>query len=331
MLLAALSSLALVTRAWTQLSSQGSALSACQRNLFRIGQASAAVAQSDFRMILHPQSTGGVGAWRGLGAWDWGGADGACGEMRSDYYYGPEKSLGAKSRLYNPVLVGGATSPTADFGVYRCPMDVGSFDNPYYVPHYASPYPCPLGRDVFIIQHSMFDAMGNSYQGDFIWLSDSSSVAARLGTFMRPAWAIPRADETILFYEHRMAQAMLATAEFLNEYQSGNQPVPIPSWHGVPFRHNALMADGHVQEIEIRMSGSMLNPNPSPILSELGQEFYVIRGPGWRYDCSPEQFVFEQNYGNPIMSPPTRGGFQTHHEVMLREESPAGRAEGAEP
>src|SRR5262245_56744302 len=57
----------------------------CMANLKSINGHAQNNAVSDNIGILHAQSKSGELAWRGLGAWDFGGNDGACGETRSDW------------------------------------------------------------------------------------------------------------------------------------------------------------------------------------------------------------------------------------------------------
>ncbi|MFO0971880.1 MAG: hypothetical protein U1A27_00370 [Phycisphaerae bacterium] len=311
-LLAALCSVGLMTRAWTQVVGQGSANGRCLNNLMLIGQASTVVAQSDPQMILHRQSRAGDLAWRGLGAWDWGGKDGACGEFRADWPIAPLAALSAVTRPYNSVLVGDVTAPHANFEVFRCPSDTGSWPNEQYMAAYYEPTPCTTQEADAVIQRFMDDAVGTSYQGDFIWFGAdfgvSGWIGVRVGSFMRPAWAIPKPDETLLFAEHRMFQAIMSTQEYLSMTANSTPPGAIPGWHAEPLRHNALTADGHVQRVEIQVSGSIYNPTTFPEYNPLFT-LLLLRGPGWRYDCLPEGHVYERGgpYDFAAAAPPNDG------------------------
>lgn len=290
---AALLTLAALGRA-TQLSASGSGRARCFDNLHRIGEAATVVAVQDRRHIPHRQSTAGLRNWIGLGAFDWGGADGTA------QFYGPRCDvpaicLDAQTRPYNAVLAPAGAGPFEQaraFERFHCPEDAGAHASANYIPGSGG----PNQQDFF---HSVFQASGNSYHGDSFYFHSSSSgeaVAQRFGSFMREFDATPRLDETILFYDTPFAQAFTATVE------SGyGPPVQVPSWHG-EARHNVLRMDGHADAVEINVSGSMVPIDSFPI-DEYPFRSGMFRGPGWRYDAFPEETIVEHYWGNPFTAP----------------------------
>ncbi len=197
-----------------------SQLLVCQKHLRQIGQLSVVVANADSRMIAHRQSSSGANRWTGLGAWDWGGADGACGEYRSDWT-GPTPDFGgfgAQTRPYNVSLFSGAIPPNADFSVFRCPSDTGAANSSIYEPRFADSTPCTL-EETEVVHKSMFHAFGTSYQGDFLWFPGDwdayGNTGLRYGSFMRPYEMVAKPSELLLFAESRFMQAYLSTTEFI--------------------------------------------------------------------------------------------------------------------
>lgn len=292
----------------------------CQRNLGLIGQLAASVAAADRWSVLHGQSSSGELAWRGLGAWDWGGLDGACGEVRTGWPSYPEVALAGSTRPFTRAAYGDAilVNPTAS--LFACPADTGAVSDVFYVPVYSDPAPCTQEEADAIVRRSMAEAKGTSYQGDFIWYSASSdsSAGAREGSFMRPSELFVNPAETLLFYEARFAQAFMCSEESVSIWGSG-KPSSIASWHESSGAQNILNADGHVQSVVINVSGSLLDPLSLP--SDLVIRF---RGAGWRYDAYPEARILERGPGIPMPGNPDANGFrQFGVETRARFSTPA--------
>jgi hypothetical protein len=282
---------------------------ACQSNLRRIGQLSVELANQDSRMIPHRQSTSGERWWRGLGAWDWGGADGRCGYLRSDWH-DPTQSLGAQTRPYSRMLYGVPVPPNADFSVFGCPADTGAARiAPGYEPSFGILSPCS-DAEADIIFQSMFQAFGTSFQGDFIWYTgeviDYPNTGLRYGSFMRPYEWMPNPSELVLFAESRFMQAYLGTQEFAAGGAFPDIPAtPVAPWHD-PAGFNLLLTDGHVINAPVAVAGSLIpltsfNPNDYPFREAMA------RGSGWRVDAFPEAFVLERRAGNPLLAPLSQG------------------------
>jgi len=263
----------------------------CFENLREIGRISALVATSDARWIPHRQSSAGLQNWRGLGAFDWGGADGMAGEFGPNCTLPSGACMPAITRPYNAFV-----QPAQYADIFRCPSDMGDAAVPAQNFSHQS---TPPGSELF--KKAIYLASGNSYSGDSIWLSASGGPvpsSRRFGSFMRPIQRFPMPAETLLFYEARFSQAFLSSTESVTGGGGVGQPVEIQSWHGRQ-KHNALMVDGHTQAIELRMTGSMI-PTDSFPLDLYPDRNVMYRGSGWRYDTFPEQPVFEHGAGDPL-------------------------------
>lgn len=271
----------------------------CVGNLKAIGGHGQNNGVSDSRGIVHPQSKAGEINWIGLGAWDYGGGDGRCGEMRSDWpVLGPDGTLGSIRRPFNLAISGPAISPLAEYKEYRCPGDIGIATVPTYMPSYVDTSPCSIADNEHAWGGPLWGAVGTSYQGDFLWFRGrefNRTIALRIGSFMRPANMLANSSETLLFYEGRFAQAMLSTREM----REGAPGFDIPGWHGKMCEFNAVMTDGHAQKIKLSGRGDMVD-----YLTEFDPFQYpyragMARGPGWRYDAIPGAVVKERSIGNP--------------------------------
>lgn len=251
----------------------------CIANLKALGAHAAGNAVSDPRGVLHPRAVNAPGQWIGLGSWDFGGQEGACGELRSGWPPNADMALGATVRPFNI----NALSPRFDKDVrlpeYVCPGDTGIVKNPNYEPRYhdAAPFSAAEGKEIF--ERSVVQATGTSYQGDFLWVAahDKGLAARRFGPFLRPQSVIPSASETLLFYDARLAQALMSTVA-----AGADVPLDVPGWHGRSCEFNTVMADGHAQRIRVRKQGDVM---PAPGLPATSP---FLRGSGWRYDCLPE-------------------------------------------
>ena len=285
-------------------------LVACQAHLRQIGQLSVVLANADSRMIAHRQSSSGLQSWRGLGAWDWGGADGACGEYRSDWN-GPSGTIpgfGASTRPYNLALFGGAIPSNADFSVFGCPSDTGAVESETYEPYFSDPTPC-TPKETEIVHKSMYQAFGTSFQGDFIWFPGGGdiygSTGLRYGSFMRPYEMVTKPSELLLFAESRFMQAYMSTAEFIAGGAFKGDPTAVAPWHA-SAGFNLLLIDGHVMNAPINVSGSLIPLDSFP-LDDYPYRVVMARGSGWRVDSFPEAFVVERRVGNPFAPPLTQG------------------------
>src|SRR5215470_1542812 len=144
----------------------------CAANLKTINGHAQNNAIAEPRGILHQMSTSGLTAWRGLGAWDYGGNDGRCGEARSDWVSGQPNvfPLSAPTRPYNIASAGADISGDSKFPEYGCPADAGVAQiAPNYVPAFSSQDPCTGDEVEDSLSSSMYKSMGTSYQGDFVW------------------------------------------------------------------------------------------------------------------------------------------------------------------
>jgi len=245
------------------------------------GQAQLAVTDSadDSRGILHKQSRTGKINWIGLGGWDWGGGDGTdlhAYEDSTDYH------LGAVTRPNNIAALGTALNRNADFSGLLCPGNEGQVPNLVY------------GADNAQQEESMFKAVGNSYQGDFIWFpTGSGEPALRYGSFMRPANMIPDSGQTVLFYESRFAQAFLSSEEFQKAGAiTADYPASVRGSHRNMGQFNVAFTDGHAAKVLVLRLGTMVNP-----LTFNGTRYPfrsgMARGNSWRYDTFTAKFIRE--------------------------------------
>ncbi|MFO0973220.1 MAG: prepilin-type N-terminal cleavage/methylation domain-containing protein [Phycisphaerae bacterium] len=277
----------------------------CAANIKSISQAAATNQVSTRTGILHQQALSGDYNWRGLGAWDYGGSEGICGEQRSDWPVSPGQApagtnLGVVNRAYNIQQSGLQLGPGQVFKEYACPSDQGAVENPNYEPQFYNPNPCSLGTVEDVIRRSMYEGFGNSYQGDFVWFGgptlQGQPTGLRFGSFMRPSSTINNSSELTLFYEHRFAQAFLSTQEWIDAGASSgggggtDVPLDIPGWHGKLAEFNVGFCDGTVRKVQLRKKGDAYDVltlfPPEPANEDPPQYIrnVMARGNGWRID-----------------------------------------------
>ncbi len=251
-------------------------------------------AVSDNTGILHAQSKSGERGWLGLGAWDFGGNDGACGETRSDWTGGAP--LGAETRPFNIASAGADIGPSTRFPEYACPSDQGVAQiAPNYVPAFAFQTPCGVDEADEVLSASMYRAMGNSFQGDFLWfegpVEPGGRTAKRFGSFMLPQSKIKAPSELLLFYESRFAQAFLSTQETIDAGTVGDAAVPVDvaGWHGRVGEFSASFCDGSVRKVKCSSKGDMLDVLTRVNPEEVPPRSAMLRGAttNWRYDNLP--------------------------------------------
>jgi len=238
--------------------------------------------------VVHPQSMAGELNWLGLGAWDWGGADGTDQYMNQPPSTSPPGFAGYSRPITAQNAGGGkAASTSKDAGqIFDCPSDAGQIPSSLY----GGDTPAQLRR--------FADAKGTSYQGEFIWFN-SNSVGLRFGSFMRPNNRIPDTGLTLLFYEARFAQAFMHSQEFVDGGAFGGPSLPVPGWHGKMGEFTAVFTDGHGGVLKCRRQGDVFPINGyDPVL--FPQRIVMARGrSGWRTDCFPAPMLREYFVGNP--------------------------------
>ncbi len=272
----------------------------CVANLKSIGQSAQNNAISDATGILHAQSTSGKIGWRGLGAWDFGGSDGKCGEANSNSTVtndsGQNINLGCMTRPYNIAASGaGNLAPSSVFLEYRCPADIGVVLLPgaNYTPRYADESPCSGAEVEDSITKSMYDMMGTSYQGDFIWYGGPTepggfSTGRRFGSFLCTTNKIKAPSEMLLFYEGRFAQAYLSSQESVDGGSfPGAAVFDIPGWHGKPGEFSASFCDGSARKVNCKSKGDMVDTLVTFDPTTYPERSVMYRGNGWRYDNFP--------------------------------------------
>lgn len=273
----------------------------CLANLRTVNQFGQNHAISEPRGVAHPMAKSGETYWRGLGAWDFGGADGQCGEMRSDF--DPmDASLGSRYRPFNAAVAGVNFDPNMEFKEFQCPGDQGYARVPNYKPGYLYTNPCTVDELDTALDGPVWRGFGTSYQGDFLWFRGPNELGGqtslRIGSFMRPLSTVINASETLLFYEGRFAQAFLSTNE-LRDAGNGGVAVDVPGWHGKLGEFNTSMLDGHAQKVKHLSRGYQVDLLVNFDPSQYPYRSAMARGNGWRYDSCPGKPVVEHGIGNP--------------------------------
>lgn len=239
--------------------------------------------------IVHPQSSKGEIDYIGLGAWDFGGADGT--DMDYDGQNGGALAMGASTR---PLSVqnagGGAITNRTDMSIFEAPRDEGMVVSTTYDGE-------PLSGNNSDHLLNMFKSKGTSYMGNPINLQ-AGDKAYRYCSFMRPTTLMPDPAETVVYSESRFIQALFHSEEFVAAGAFGGTPMPVPGWYGKIGEFNVAFGDGHVARVRIRKEGDVyrhtdFDPVKYPYADIMG------RGTGWRTDCFPEKFIVEHWFGNP--------------------------------
>lgn len=261
----------------------------CLANLKTLGEHGGNYLSQDLKGVIHPQSRSGETNWIGLGGWDFGGNEG------SDKYFNESfggESLGCATRPFNIASVGQSLTRDSVFKEYICPTDSGEVLSNNWQPSDG------IAEDLDAYRQQMAKATGSSYLGDYPLQIGAGNRRLRLGSFMRPHSRFPSAGETLLFYETRMMQAILSTEE-MQDLGWSVTPISVPGWHAKLGEFNSVMADGHGQRIRILERGTMFDIQGSFPASQYPYKAWMARGPGWRFDCMPDEPVQECFQGNP--------------------------------
>ncbi len=229
--------------------------------------------------------------WMGDGDHDWGGASGMDVKFRQSQFGTTAK--GAQGRYMNRLAFGANHTDTEDFRLFQCPGQDGMVRN---VGSCLPPTPGAAGTgnlDYYV--QSMFQAVGNSYMGDYYWLKIHGlaefepDIYRMFGAFRRPSSLFPDPSQALMYWESRFMQAMMNTTEIgqmsLGSIQAGVSPTTVPGSHGKLGRFNATFADGHAANLKLTKKGDMfrsIKQNPSDTLWRLRW-----RGQGWKYDNFP--------------------------------------------
>lgn len=256
-----------------------------------------------------------LGWYRYFGSGDhcWGGKDGTMSE-----YSGSTETKGAWGRFMNRYVIGasaGAGQNQRDWDLFREPGEDTLFGD--YNPSQGQL--CMEPRDARLTE-SVFNATGNSYQGDTLAIKDHARPDGheytRFGGYRRPLDKFSNPGKNLLFWESRFFQALTNTAEMATTgINSGNQrvrpggrPQDIPDHHKTIGRFNAVFADGHGAVISIRAQGSMHKPIDyrGPTLGAMYWRLHW-RSSGWQYDnyraSASLQDSVENYWFNPFTDP----------------------------
>lgn len=254
------------------------------------------------------------GWYRYFGSGDhcWGGKDGTISE-----YSGSLTTKGAWGRFMNRFLVGAAgnNQNERDWDLFKEPGEDTLHGD--YMPNPAQM--CMEPRDVRLTE-SIFNATGNSYQGDTLAIKDHARPDGheytRFGAYRRPIDKFANPGRNLLFWESRFFQAITNTVEIGSTgINSGNQrvrpggrPQDIPDHHRTIGRFNAVFVDGHGAVINLRAQGGMHKPVDyrGPTLGALYWRLHW-RGNTWQYDNyrpgASLQDSVENHWFNPYTDP----------------------------
>lgn len=226
----------------------------------------------------------------GSGDHCWGGKDG----VLSEYSGGPD-SKGAWGRFMNRYVVGrpGTQQNERDWDIFREPGEDTAFGE---YNRSAPATMCMEPRNLEVTK-SIFNATGNSYQGDTLAIKDHARPDGheytRFGAYRRSVDKFSNPGKNLLYWESRFFQALTNTAEIgTTGINSGNQrmrpggrPQDIPDHHRTIGRFNAVFVDGHGAVISLRAQGTMHKPSDyrGPTLGAMYWRLHW-RSNNWQYD-----------------------------------------------
>lgn len=234
--------------------------------------------------------------WVAPGDYDWGGGNGEHQWFRSGPSGEPMIPFkGAQGRFMNRLAFGPSITGDEDFSLFQCPGEESLVSG---VVDY--PLPSPL------YGVSVFQATGNSYQGD-LWnfaqkarSQQRKQIRWRFGCYDRPISLIPETSRTMLFWESRLMQAIVSTEEMgqggqADLRQFGTSPRDILGSHGKLGRFNLVFADGHASTTICRKSGTMFAPSSFQEASKYWP--YHWRSADFRYDNFPAKHISSERTG----------------------------------
>jgi hypothetical protein len=277
----------------------------CLSNLKQIGNFAHYNAQEDSKRELHkahpatnedfpmPPGVTNPRSWfRYFGSGDhcWGGKDGTLTE-----YSGGPTAKGAWGRFMNRYVVGaaGSNQNQRDWDIFREPGE----DTVYGEYNRSAPATMcmePRNRE---LTESVFNATGNSYQGDALGIKTHDRPPGhenlRFGAYRRPIDRFSNPGKNLLYWESRFFQALTNTAEMASSgidssnqrIYPGERPQDIPDHHRTVGRFNAVFVDGHGAVIAVRARGSMHKPSDYRG-ARLGAQYWRLhwRSNNWQYD-----------------------------------------------
>lgn len=273
----------------------------CLANLSQQGKFASMNAVDDPESRMHtPHEISGA-FWVAPGDFDWGGANGEHQWFRAGPAGEPMVPFkGAQGRFMNRLAFGPEVNGTEDYSLFRCPGD----ENMVEAVNYGPPSPT--------YAKSVFQATGNSYQGDLWNLAEKENqggngppvttsearkeIRWRFGAYKRPQNMFPDPSKALLFWETRFMQAMTNTVEIGSGgeagtgTQFGSFPIEVRGSHGKNGRFNVVFADSHAATVTCHKEGSMLRPSDF----EGGTSPYWKnhwRAEDWRYDNFPAKHI----------------------------------------
>ncbi len=270
----------------------------CLANMREQGGLASANSVDDEASRWHTEHEISASAWLAPGDHEWGGANG-----RYIWFSGGPTGestppfKGAVGRFMNRLLYGAEFTGKEDFSLFGCPGEEGmvqAHDFPPTTPLFAK---------------SVFEATGNSYQGDVWHLSKNqiggpTDLLGRFGAYDRPTNMFPDPGRALLFWETRFMQAMTSTEEIAyggeagrgglgmgsSIHHFGQAPMDVMGSHGRLGRFNVVFADSHAATVGCRMKGTMFRPIDFEQSAPDHWRFYW-RAADWRYDNFPARHI----------------------------------------
>ncbi len=158
-----------------------------------------------------------------------------------------------------------------DFGVFRCPSDVG---------YEAGKDGGEDGEGIYMsqdIHHDkaipFYDAMGNSYATDSMLVGTPGAPLNSIGPWLRSYTTIPNPGRTTILKETKGFYSsywnnVVWTDDSLERYAWGN--------HGTNRQHNVAFVDGHASPVLYEVRTDYTGVNPMGEVQHSGQ--FVLRG-----------------------------------------------------
>lgn len=245
--------------------------------------------------VTNEDSPVGPYPWAASGNYEWGGAAGKAtgagpGPGYPTYSGNGTNSLGPKGRFMNTLMYGGDVTGQEDFSLFRCSGDEGLVQT----------YSVPPTEPVF--RRSVFEATGNSYQGDFFAYKEHNwdpIGSQRFGAYKRPQSMFANPAKNLLFWEARFTQALAnnfeigtASIQMWVSPTMGAQPMEIPGNHGKFGKFNVTFVDGHSSTVSFHKKGTMYRPSNFQSVTARWKQCW--RSAEWQYDNFPMRPIKRQ-------------------------------------
>ncbi len=237
----------------------------CLANMRGLGQAFSAYSVDDASGYTSPVHPAAETTWLYDGEYEYGGTDGAEGSV-----YGPggegggnpsADDLRADNRPLNKYIFGSGGNVPPE--LFQCPTEDG-------IP------PAPVDFDDYFLDDrwagmTTHEITGTSYRlNNHINFLGGQWDQFFYGPYLRPRTRVPDPSQTVIL------------EEAVTEVGKWNEPsFPVKGWHGKNHRFNVTFVDGHAGAIIV---AGMLDWEAQ----SNENNYWMLRGEGWRMDCYPE-------------------------------------------